>query len=82
MDTTALGETAARLMDDLAEDFEEDCKLGVVLVIAEIDREDDGEFPVVQFRCSDGRLWVQDGLLYHALNSDTEKRGNDGEEEA
>lgn len=67
METAELGITAAELMERLEREYagKDDVKLGVVAVIAEVgytDREGD-EVTAVEYRCSDGRHWIQSGLF-------------------
>lgn len=72
MDTTQLGEVTAELMEKLA-DTEPDAELGVVMVLAEIRGEDDGEeWTGIEWRCSDSRAWIQYGMLHAALESERE----------
>ena len=66
IDTSDLGVVAAELMEKLERSYldKEDVKIGVVAVIAEVEFSDaDGEYTVIEYRCSDGRKWVQAGLF-------------------
>lgn len=72
MDTTKLGEVTAALME-LIDAENPDAELGEVMVLAEIQGTDEeGGWTGIRWRCSDSRYWVQDGLLYAALNCDRE----------
>lgn len=66
MNVGEIGVVAAELMDRLAADYEnrESVELGVVAVIAEVSwRSGDDEITAVEYRCSDGRRWIQSGLF-------------------
>jgi hypothetical protein len=63
-----VGEIAAELMEELAEDFGDDATLGVVMVVAEVEDATDPDDPTttITLRCSDGREWIQTGFLESA----------------
>lgn len=68
MDTTELGSTAAQLME-MIEEEEPDAEMGVVMILAEINGcDEDGGWSSIRWRCSDPRVWVQDGMLHAALD--------------
>ena len=71
MDTTELGNIAAEMMEALAEDFGDGAELGVVMVVAEVvdDTDPDDQLNTIVGRCSDGREWVQTGLLQTATRT-------------
>jgi hypothetical protein len=86
LDLGDLGVIAAELMERLEEDYadKESARLGVVAVIAEVEWDDgDSEITAVEYRCSDGRRWVQSGLFTAAERgvrySSENPHGNDEE---
>lgn len=59
-------------MDAIEDEYgvKEDATLGVVAVVAEIGfRDGEDEVSTVQYRCSDGRRWIQTGLFRAALRA-------------
>ena len=67
-----LGVVAAELMERLEEDYatHENVTLGVVAVVAEVNYgPGDDEVCAVEFRCSDGRRWIQRGLFDAAIRA-------------
>jgi hypothetical protein len=59
LDTSALGQLAAELMESIEGDYPE-ARLGVVAVVVELD---EGGATSIVYRCSDARRWVQAGLF-------------------
>lgn len=69
MDTSKLGVVAAQLMDQLAEEAEDNECIGDVMVLAEIrGNDDEGPYTFISWRCSDEREWVQRGMLHAGLD--------------
>jgi hypothetical protein len=72
-DTSQVGVLAADLMEQLAEQYEdEDIEIGTVAVVVEISKPDEGGetgWTAVQYRCSDWRAWVQTGFFHAALRA-------------
>lgn len=67
LDLSELGREAAALMERLEADYDDGCSLGVVAVIAEVvGQRGETEWSVIEYRCSDGRRWVQAGLFEQA----------------
>lgn len=73
-----LGSLAVELMERLEEDYrdEENVTLGVVAVVVEINygsdidpESADGGTCAVEYRCSDGRRWIQHGLFSAAVRA-------------
>lgn len=61
-----LGIVAAELMERLEEDYgdKSEITLGVVAVVAEVNyRDGEDKVSAVEYRCSDGRRWIQSGLF-------------------
>ena len=71
-DISELGVHAAELMEHMETEYAgKNGELGVVAVIAEINYvEDDGEeVTCIEYRCSDGRRWVQRGIFHEAYRA-------------
>lgn len=70
METAELGVVAAELMDRLESDYagKQSVEVGIVAVVAEINFIDDGgeDVTAIEYRCSDGRRWIQAALFEHA----------------
>lgn len=65
LDTTELGKAAAELMDSLAESYDGlDASIGTVAIVVEVEVTDDGPgWTSIDYRCTDGRRWLQAGLF-------------------
>jgi hypothetical protein len=74
IDASKVGVVAAQLMEDLENDQAEiadEQTIGEVMLLAEVRGEDeDGSYTYIRFRCSDGREWVQRGMLHAALEQE------------
>lgn len=68
-DFAEAAQIAAGLIDRLEQDYQEydDVRIGVVSLVAEVEYTVDGdEFCSIEYRCSDGRRWIQLGLFESA----------------
>ena len=63
MDVSEVGVLAASLMDSIAEEYGDDCEIGTVAVVVEINHD---RWSAVRYRCNDGRRWVQAGFFEQA----------------
>ncbi len=66
VDTSAIGVLVAELMEFIADDYDEDVQIGTVGVVVEVNGDD---WTSVRYRCSDSRLWVQQGFFLAAQNA-------------
>jgi hypothetical protein len=66
LDTTELGELALQLIDQLADSHQDDeeVSIGVMSIVVEINGTYEGQGSTwVEYRCSDPRVWIQNGLF-------------------
>lgn len=80
LDVAKLGQSAAELMDSLADAYENDegAEIGMVAIVVEVNGPD---WTGVDYRTTDGRRWVQEGLFgaaIRAVRNSSENRGDDG----
>jgi hypothetical protein len=71
MDATSVGQLAADLMERIADEYPDECEVGVVALVLEVDippsdDEEEGSTEIT-YRCSDGRKWIQAGLFHRAV---------------
>lgn len=80
LDVGEVGRTAAELMDRLADDYADDetATVGVVAVVVEVTT--DG-WSSIEYRCSDGRRWIQQGVFLAAMIAARTPVADDSDEE-
>lgn len=68
LDVGEVGRTAAELMDRLADDYadEETATVGVVAVVVEVTTD---KWSSIEYRCSDERRWIQQGVFLAAMRA-------------
>jgi hypothetical protein len=77
-----IGELALEFMEDLEQTYGDQLEVGTLAIIAEIHL-DNGGATAVEFRCSDGRPWLQRGFFeaaIHAVDATAEIIEDDEEE--
>lgn len=61
---------AAELIEHLENSYDgEEIEIGEVMVLVEITgrNEEEGDWTAINFRCSDPRHWIQQGMLHAAM---------------
>lgn len=80
-----IGELTAQLMERLEEDYADiEAEVGVVAVIVELNyvHSNGDDISAIEYRCSDGRRWVQTGLFDAAKRAVIEFSENPDEDDA